>query len=117
MKFKNWIERKYPNHYKQLQEGNFHDLENYLKRMRYKVGILTEDNGKNKVGDLCLYKRHKEIIGENENGYEYPNEGGWTGAFEYVFYYQKPADHWCTTSYVLNCEEVKPYVNSADKNK
>ena len=41
--------------------------------------------------------------------YEYPQEGGWTGGFEYTFNYQKPGDHWCTTSYVLNCEEVIPY--------
>ena len=109
MKFKNWLKRKYPNHYVKLQDGNFNNLEDYLKRMKYKVGILTKDNGENKAGDLCLFKRHKEIIGENENGYEYPNEGGWTGSFEYTFQYQKPSDHWCTTSYVLNCEEVKPY--------
>ncbi len=112
MKFENWIKRKYPNHYKQLQEGNFHDLENYLKNMKYKVGVLTKDNGENKVGDLCLYKRHKEY-GENWNGL-YSVDCGWTGGFEYVFYYQKPSDHWCTKSYVLNCEEVKPYLNSAE---
>lgn len=115
MKFENWIKRKYPNHYQQLQGGTFHDLENYLKCRRYKVGILTKEHGENKVGDLCLYKRHKEIIGENENGYEYPNEGGWTGGFEYGLYYQKPSGNLCDTSYVLNCNEVKPYVNSAEK--
>jgi len=107
MKFENWIKRKYPNHYKQLLEGNFNDLDWYLKTLKYKVGILTKDNGENKVGDLCLYKRHKEY-GEHWNGL-YSEDCGWTGSFEYVFYYQKPSDHWCTKSYVLNCEEVKPY--------
>lgn len=109
MKFENWIKRKYLNHYKQLLGGNFNNLEWYLKTLKYKVGILTKNIGENKAGYLCLYKKHKEYIEENENGYEYPNEGGWTGNFEYRFYYQKPCDYWCTSSYVLNCEEVKPY--------
>jgi len=107
MKFENWIKRKYPNHYKQLQDGGFNDLEWYLKTLKYKVGILTKDNGENKIGELCLYKRVKEY-GEYWNGlYDVPT--GWTGGFEFVFQYQKPSEHWFTRSYVLNCEEVKPY--------
>jgi hypothetical protein len=106
MNLHKWIERKYPNHYKELIEKFAENQLEYLKIFKFKVGILTKKNGKNKVGDLVLFKRSKEYIDEHENGYEYPCSGGWTGSFQYSYIYQKTTDSYSTTTFYPNCEEI-----------
>jgi len=100
MKIENYIKRKYPNHYEAISNTFAHlDLSIYLRENKYRIGTLKADNGENRAGDFVMYKRCKEIIGENENGYEYPNEGGWTGQFEYRYIYAKPSDTYQHVSY------------------
>jgi len=109
MEFNKWLKRKYPTHFIELKKGfQDHELER-LKLYRYKVGRLTKDDGENKIGDLVLYHLGKEY-GEDHNGL-YSYETGWTGQFEYTYTYQKPASHWCSKTYELKCEEIKPYKN------
>lgn len=79
-------------------------LEEYLRQFRYKVGILTEKKGKNKIGDLVLWKRHKEY-GEYWNGlYDVPC--GWTGQFEIHYYFSKDSGMIYDTEYSLICKEI-----------
>lgn len=106
MKLENWLKRKYPKHHKKLEEifPEYH-LE-LLKQMKYKVGFLLEDNGENKKGDYVIFKRTKEMIPENENGYEYPSPGGWSGAFEYNYVFPKPGEQYSNCSYLKLVEEI-----------
>lgn len=100
MHLDNYIKRKYPKHYEAILAAFDHlDLSIFLKEYKYRIGTLKADNGDNKAGDFVMYKRCKEIIGENENGYEYPNEGGWTGQFEYRYKFAKPSDLYQHVSY------------------
>lgn len=106
MEFNKWLKRKYPDHYTELKNC-FEDYElERLKNFRYKVGRLIKNDGKNKIGDLCLYHLGKEY-GEDHNGL-YSYDTGWTGQFEYVYVFQKEAAHWCSKTYELKCEEIKP---------
>lgn len=101
MEFNKWLKRKYPRQFKKLVDNYRTDrLELYLKKLKYNVGVLKEDNGENKKGDLVIFKRIKEYIEENQNGYEYPNEGGWTGQFEYTYIFAKHSGMIHNSSYV-----------------
>ena len=108
MKFEKWLKRKYPNHHeqilKQYSKMGVVRLEDYLKNMRYNVGILADNIGKNKVGDLVLWKRYKEY-GEEWNGlYDVPT--GWTGQYEITYRFAKKSGMIYDTSYQLICKPI-----------
>lgn len=106
MKTENYLKRHYPNNWQEiLNSFSEYQIENFIKRYKYKVGRITQAKGDNQIGDLVIYKYTKEIIEENENSYEYPNEGGWTGQFEYRYHFGKPSDMIGNTSYVKIFEE------------
>ncbi len=107
MEINKWIKRKYPTHYNKLKEEfKDYDLE-LLKTNKYKIGLLTKDVGKNKKGDLCLWKRSKEQ-GEDWNGL-YSYNTGWTGSFEINYRFSKDSEMYYNQSYCLLCEEILPY--------
>jgi len=112
MDLNKWLKRKYPAHYDSIK-ALFSDetVEHYLKNLKYDLGILLKNNGKNKAGYLVIYNRRKEMIEENQNGYEYPNEGGWTGQFEYFYVFPKHHDMLYPFSYILLCKPIIPYLN------
>ena len=107
MKLQNWLERKFPLIHDKLTKAYPEYQLQYLKTHKYNVGILKEDNGLNKKGDLVIYKRHKEILEENENGYEYPSPGGWTGGFEYYYHFAKHSNLHGNRCYTKLVEDFK----------
>lgn len=107
MNLHKWLKRKYTNHSYWLISNYDKNRLEYLKWRKCDVGILKEDNGKNKKGDLVIFKRCKEMIEENENGYEYPNKGGWTGGFEYYYYFAKESGMLYNRCYTKLVEDLK----------
>lgn len=101
MEFNKWLKRKYPNEYQELLDNYEREyLENYLKKFKYKIGRLKKDEGENSKGSLVIYHHTKEILDGLENGYEYRTQGGWTGSFEYYYYFSKPSGWHHNSSYV-----------------
>lgn len=106
MELNKWLKRKFPNQSDWLIE-NYRESEiQYLKDQKYNIGILKEDNSENKKGDFVIFKRHKEMIPENENGYEYPNKGGWSGGFEYYYHFAKKYNSYTNRGYVKLVDDL-----------
>ncbi len=92
MDLNKWLKRKYPEASDWIVKNYETRQIQYLKENRCSIGVLKEDNGENKKGDYVIYHHTKEMIPENENGYEYPNDGGWSGSFIYYYYFAKPSN-------------------------